>query len=104
MSTTAITKPTIGDSRIVRVLILLLAILAFALRVYQLDAKSLWFDESHSLNRASLDLLSIASGKQMRRARSKVTRSDFRPSSRRKASALGSANGMALSFSTSAVH
>ena len=65
MSTTAITKPTIGDSRIVRVLILLLAILAFALRVYQLDAKSLWFDESHSLNRASLDLLSIASGKQI---------------------------------------
>ncbi|NIO70382.1 MAG: phospholipid carrier-dependent glycosyltransferase, partial [Anaerolineae bacterium] len=40
-------------------------ILAFALRVYQLDAKSIWFDESHSLNRASLDLLSIASGKQI---------------------------------------
>jgi len=33
--------------------------------VYQLDAKSIWFDESHSLNRASLDLLSIASGKQI---------------------------------------
>jgi hypothetical protein len=30
-----------------------------------LDAKSIWFDESHSLNRASLDLLSIASGKQI---------------------------------------
>jgi len=43
----------------------LLIILAFALRVYQLDAKSIWFDESHSLNRASLDLLSIASGKQI---------------------------------------
>ena len=42
-----------------------LVILAFALRVYQLDAKSIWFDESHSLNRASLDLLSIASGKQI---------------------------------------
>jgi len=48
-----------------RVLILSLIILAFALRVYQLDAKSIWFDESHSLNRASLDLLSIASGKQI---------------------------------------
>jgi hypothetical protein len=33
--------------------------------VYQLDAKSIWFDESHSLNRASLDLLSILSGKQI---------------------------------------
>lgn len=48
-----------------RVLILLLILLAFALRVYQLEAKSIWFDESHSLNRASLDLLSIASGKQI---------------------------------------
>jgi len=46
-------------------MILLLIILAFALRVYQLDAKSIWFDESHSLNRASLDLASIASGKQI---------------------------------------
>jgi hypothetical protein len=42
-----------------------LTILSFALRVYQLDAKSIWFDESHSLNRASLDLLSIASGKEI---------------------------------------
>ncbi|TEU15322.1 MAG: hypothetical protein E3J21_13510 [Anaerolineales bacterium] len=48
-----------------RVLILSLIILAFALRLHQLDAKSIWFDESHSLNRASLDLLSIASGKQI---------------------------------------
>jgi len=52
-----------GRSR--RILILSLIILAFALRVYQLDAKSIWFDESHSLNRASLDLPSIASGKQI---------------------------------------
>ncbi|MDH4209478.1 MAG: glycosyltransferase family 39 protein, partial [Anaerolineae bacterium] len=56
-------EPSPRGSR--RVLILLLIILAFALRVYQLDAKSIWFDESHSLNRASLDLLSIASGKQI---------------------------------------
>ena len=53
------------NARVAKVLILLLAVLAFALRVYQLDAKSIWFDESHSLNRASLDLLSIASGKQI---------------------------------------
>jgi hypothetical protein len=33
--------------------------------VYQLDAKSIWLDESHSLNRASLDPLSIASGKHI---------------------------------------
>jgi len=33
--------------------------------VYQLDAKSLWFDESHSLNRASQNLLAIASGQQV---------------------------------------
>ncbi len=45
--------------------ILSLILLAFALRVHQLDAKSIWFDESHSLNRASLDLLSIASGQQV---------------------------------------
>jgi uncharacterized membrane protein len=56
-------EPSRGGSQ--RVLILLLIILAFALRVYQLDAKSIWFDESHSLNRASLDLPSIASGKQI---------------------------------------
>jgi 4-amino-4-deoxy-L-arabinose transferase-like glycosyltransferase len=54
-----------ANARTTRVLILSLIILAFALRVYQLDAKSIWFDESHSLNRASLDLLSIASGKQI---------------------------------------
>ncbi|MFB0538269.1 MAG: glycosyltransferase family 39 protein [Anaerolineae bacterium] len=48
-----------------RVLILSLIILAFALRVYQLDAKSIWLDESHSLNRATLDLLSVASSKQI---------------------------------------
>ena len=54
-----------ADVRLRKLLILLLIILAFALRVYQLDAKSIWFDESHSLNRASLDLLSIASGKQI---------------------------------------
>ncbi len=53
------------EGRSQRVLILSLIILAFALRVYQLDAKSIWFDESHSLNRASLDLLAIASGKQI---------------------------------------
>jgi mannosyltransferase len=56
-------EPSRGGSQ--RVLILLLIILAFALRVYQLNAKSIWFDESHSLNRASLDLLSIVSGKQI---------------------------------------
>ena len=54
-----------ASDRTTRVLILSLIILAFALRVHQLDAKSIWFDESHSLNRASLDLLSIASGKQI---------------------------------------
>jgi len=53
------------NARATTVLILLLTILSFALRVYQLDAKSIWFDESHSLNRASLDLASIASGKQI---------------------------------------
>jgi 4-amino-4-deoxy-L-arabinose transferase-like glycosyltransferase len=53
------------NARTAKILILSLTILAFALRVYQLDAKSIWFDESHSLNRASLDLLSIASGKEI---------------------------------------
>jgi len=53
------------EGRTRRVLILSLIILAFALRVYQLDAKSIWLDESHSLSRASLDPLSIASGKQI---------------------------------------
>jgi hypothetical protein len=54
-----------ANARGTRLIILSLIILAFALRVYQLDAKSIWFDESHSLNRASLDLLSIVSGKQI---------------------------------------
>ena len=54
-----------ANTRATKTLMLPLIILAFALRVYQLDAKSIWFDESHSLNRASLDLVSIASGKQI---------------------------------------
>lgn len=57
------TKTCLPGNR--KVLILSLILLAFALRVYQLDAKSIWFDESHSLNRASLGLLAIASGKQV---------------------------------------
>jgi hypothetical protein len=44
-------------------LILLFVILAFALRVYQLDAKSIWLDEGTSLNRASGDLAFILSNK-----------------------------------------
>jgi hypothetical protein len=56
-------RPT--NAKVARILILSLVLLAFALSVYQLDVKSIWFDESHSLNRASIDLLSIASGKEV---------------------------------------
>ena len=52
-----------ADAKATRVLILFLVILAFALRVYQLDAKSIWLDEGTSLNRASGDLAFILSNR-----------------------------------------
>lgn len=42
-----------------RILILLITLLAFALRVYRLDAQALWWDESLSVYRATRDLATI---------------------------------------------
>jgi 4-amino-4-deoxy-L-arabinose transferase-like glycosyltransferase len=46
-----------------RILIYLIALVAFALRVYQLGAQAIWWDESLSLYRATLNLTAILENK-----------------------------------------
>jgi hypothetical protein len=52
-----------GKERSIRVALLLLILAAFALRMWRLDAKSIWWDESLSLHRAQRDLGYILSNR-----------------------------------------